>query len=270
MIENKNILKKLIAITALIIIAVLSVTVVSKYATSTKTHANTIKVLDEKKLTALGLTASVTVTSTALSAIPGDAATPIAEQVSELTTPLLIVVCAIYLEKFLLTTLGYISFDFLIPAACALLSVYILCKKEIWKTLAIRLSVFAIAIAVIIPVSVKVTTLIEATFEESISQTFETIDEISEEAEKTSEEDSNSFSNFLSQIGEKVTKLGESAKNALSIFIDAIAVLIITTCVIPVAVIFFFLWLIKLVFEINIDVSNVKKSIPARIGKEYK
>ena len=111
MIFNKNLYQKITVLTILFIIALLSVTVVSDYATSLEVHAVTLEELDEKKMTALGLTASVTAVSTAISAIPGDAATPIAEQISELTTPLLIIVCAIYLEKFLLTTLGYVSFE---------------------------------------------------------------------------------------------------------------------------------------------------------------
>ena len=269
MMKDQALIKKIIITIALLLIAVLSVTVAAKYATSPSVHASTIEVLDEKKLTALGLTPSVTVTSAAISAIPGDAATPIAEQISELTTPLLIVVCAIYLEKFLLTTMGYISFDFLIPIACVLLCIYTFCKKDILKMLAIKLSVFAIAISLIIPVSVKVSTLIEATFEESISKTFKTVNEISEEAEETSDdgENSNGFLGFLSEIGDKVTQLGESAKNALSVFIDAIAVLIITTCVIPIAVIFFFVWIIKIIFQVNIDVSSAHKIFTKKTSK---
>ena len=62
--------------------------------------------------------------------------------------------------------------------------------------------------------------------------------------------------NFLKGIGKEVTGLAESAKNALSVFIDAIAVLIITTCVIPILVIMFFLWLIKMLFGITINLPD--------------
>ncbi len=267
MFENKILLKKLVALAALILVAVLSITVVSKYATSPEVHAATIEELDNKKMQVLGLTTSVTLASTALSAIPGDAATPIAEQLSELTTPLFIIICTLYLEKFLLTTLGYLSFSWLIPIACILVGIYIFCEHENFKITAIKLAaklaIFAIAIYFIIPISVKVTNMIEATFDESISRTFETIDEISEEAEKSAEEeDTSGFLDFLSGIGEKATELTENAKNALSIFIDAIAVLIITTCCIPITVILFFTWIIKIIFGVNIDISKAKKLLP--------
>ena len=134
--------------------------------------------------------------------------------------------------------------------------------RPIILKLMIKLTLFAFAIYFIVPVSVKVTNLIESTFEESLSQTFQAIDEISKEAEKVEEEeDTNAFLDFLSGIGEKATELTESVKNALSIFVDAIAVLIITTCCIPIAVILFFIWIIKIIFEVNIDILAVLKLI---------
>ncbi|MBR4027505.1 MAG: hypothetical protein IKJ01_08155 [Lachnospiraceae bacterium] len=271
--QKKELITKVAILVILIVIAILSATVVSDYATSAKVHADSIKKLDEKKMTAMQLTATVTATSALISALPGDAATPIAEQVSELTMPLLIVVCAIYLEKFLLTTLGYISFTFLIPIACGIFAIYLFWKQDFVITLAIRISVFALAISAIIPVSITITNLIEATFEESITQTFETVDKISEEAEESTEEEiteeeSKGFFDFLTGIGQEVTDftttLTESAKNALSVFIDAIAVLIITTCVIPIAVLFLFVWLIKIIFGIEINMSNVRRRLPMR------
>ena len=247
--------KNVIISVILIALAVVSFTTVTKYATSTDVHASSIAALDDKKMKAMELTAGVAATSTAISALPGDAATPIAEQVSDLTSPLLIVVCAIYLEKFLLTTIGYVAFKLLIPVACLLGVFYIFSKKEVTRALAIKIGVFALAISVVIPASVKMTGLIEKTFEESITQTYESADVITDEAEKSSEEeDSNRFAAFLKGIGDSVSDLAQSAKNALSIFIDAIAVLIITTCVIPILVILFFLWIIKLIFGIRINI----------------
>ena len=255
--------KKIVMTAILLIIAILSVTVVSKYATSADTHANSIMALDEKKMKAMELTAGVAATSTAISAIPGDAATPIAEQVSELTTPLLIVICAIYMEKFLLTTIGYMSFNILIPFACLLLGIYLFYKKEVLRTLGIKLTVFALAAFMIVPVSVKVTDLIEQTFRSSIESTYETVDEITGEAEKSSTEENGAkgFEKFLNSIGERVSNFKENAKNALSVFVDAIAVLIITTCVIPIAVLLFFVWIVKILFGVNIPVPKRKKIV---------
>lgn len=268
MIKSPNVIKKMITIALLALIAILSITVISDYASSVETHSASIATLDEKKTTAMGLTTAVAVTSTAITAIPGDVATPIATQVSELTTPLLIVICAIYLEKFLLTITGYISFTYLIPIACLCAVLYILLRKEIWKTLSIKLTIFALAIFLIVPASVKITKLVEATFQESINQTIESAQKIEEEAQNTNQEDSNALLDFIGGIGEGITSLVDNAKNALGIFVDAIAVLIITSCIIPVLVMFVFVWAIKYILGANINIPDIKTFIPMKDNKK--
>jgi len=268
--EKRALYSNVIYLVVLLVIALLSFNVVADKATSVETHQEALAQLEDKKMTALGLTASVTAVSTAISAIPGDVATPIAERISELTTPLLIIVCAIYLEKFLLTTVGYLSFKILIPTACALLALLVFMKNEAFMEtifrFAVKLAIFGLAIYFVIPASVKMTNLIETTFEETITQTYDTVDEISEEAEKVTakEEETNVFLEFLASIGDEATELVESVKNALSVFIDAVAVLIITTCVIPIAVILFFVWLIKMLFGIEIKAPKIPR-IPGMI-----
>lgn len=68
----------------------------------------------------LELTAASTAASAAITLLPGDTATPIAEKLADLSGYFLIVLCAIFLEKYLLTITSYVSFTILIPAACAL------------------------------------------------------------------------------------------------------------------------------------------------------
>lgn len=268
--ENKVVSKKLITIVVLLIVAILSATMVKNRATSIETHKETLETLDDKKATALKLTTAVAVTSTAISMIPGDAATPIADQVSELTGPLLLVVCAIYLEKFLLTTMGYISFGIIIPISCILGGISLFYKGLNLKSLAVKLMIFAIALYSIIPGSAKVMNLIEKTFESSITATFDTVEGISEEAdEAVAEEDSSGFMDFLTGIGEQVTGYVENAKAAVSIFIDAIAVLLITTCLMPIVIVLLFVCLIKALFGLTITVPSVKigNALPSKKEK---
>lgn len=80
----------------------------------------TIASLDEKKQTVMELTAASTVTSALITLLPGDTATPIAEKMADVSGYLLVVLCAIYLEKYLVTITGYVAFTYLIPIACGL------------------------------------------------------------------------------------------------------------------------------------------------------
>ena len=93
-----NITKCIIAI-LLIIIGVVSFASVSKYASAPEHHKKTIASLDDKKETVLELTAATTATSALITLIPGDTATPIAEKMADLSTYLLVVLCAIFLDK---------------------------------------------------------------------------------------------------------------------------------------------------------------------------
>lgn len=260
--------KKLIITIALLVIAILSIFVISKVTSSAEFHAKTIKTLDDKKITVMQLTAATAGTATAIAAIPSDATTPLANQIMELSSYLLIVVGAIFLEKILLTLTGYITFTFIIPIACLLFAIYLYLPKEILKNLAIKLAIFGLVIFLVIPLSVKITNLIEKTYETSINQTIENAEKFGEEVEESQEDENkeegiwntitSTVTGAISSIGKGVSKLIEKGKTILSNFIDAIAILLITTCVIPIAVLIFIIWIIKIIFGINIPVKDIK------------
>ena len=112
--------QKCITAAVLLLVAILSITVVGKYASAPENHQKTIASLDEKKQTVMELTAASTVTSALITLLPGDTATPIAEKMADVSGYLLVVLCAIYLEKYLVTITGYVAFTYLIPIACGL------------------------------------------------------------------------------------------------------------------------------------------------------
>ena len=112
--------KKCLGIIVLLVIATLSFSAGAKYAAAPEHHKETIAALDEKKDTVLELTVAATATSALITLIPGDVGTPIAEKVADLSGYLLIVLCAVFLEKYLVTLTGYAAFKLFIPAACVL------------------------------------------------------------------------------------------------------------------------------------------------------
>ncbi len=266
---DKELLKKKIGITlVLLIVALVSMFGISKVASSPETHASTIKFLDEKKITVMELSAATAGTATALAAIPSDATTPLANQILELSTYLLIVTGAIFLEKILLTLTGYVTFSYLIPLSCVLLGVYLYVKNETLKNLAIKICIFGLAIFMVVPVSVKVNGLIEDTYKTSIDATIEEAKDIESATEKESTTNENEglwdkitsgAKDFVTSIGDGIKGIIEKGERVLSNFIDAIAILIITSCVIPIAVLVIFIWIIKMIFNINIPVPTNKR-----------
>ena len=106
--------KNIIATIVAIIIALVSIFAVAPLTKSYKFHSNSIQALDDKKVTVTELTVAAVGVSTALAAIPGDATIPLANQIMDLSSYLLIVIGVIFLEKILLTLTGYVSFTFVI------------------------------------------------------------------------------------------------------------------------------------------------------------
>ena len=262
--------KRIIAVIILVVITLISIFGVSKIASSNEFHTKSIQALDEKKVVVLELTAATAATSTAIALVPGDATTPLANQILQLSSYLLIVVGAILLEKVLLTLTGYIAFTFLIPIACLLYGIYLFVKKDILRSLAIKLAVFGIVIFMVIPISIQISNLIEDTYQESINQTIEEAKNIENESEKEntnneSEEATgwNAFTSkakeIVSDVGDNVSEWIHKGEKALSDFIDAIAILLITSCVIPILVLILFVWIVKIIFGISIPVKEIKK-----------
>ena len=239
-----------------IIIALLSIFVVARFATSTDFHANTIASLNESKKTVSELIAASTAASAAITVIPGDVATPIAEKLADVSGYFIIVICAIYLELYLLTITGYVAFYFLIPIACILALVYQFYKKDILKQLAGKLIVFAVIIVSVIPVSVKISDIITASYGSSIEQTLEnakkTTDEIQQNApDETTSENESWLGSIISSAKDTFKTATAEVETVLNNMIDALAVMLVTACVIPVLVILFFLWLAKLLMNGN-------------------
>lgn len=274
MTKGKWDVRKLVAAGVLLVVGLVSFFWLAKTTADPAFHAASIAALDEKKVTAMELTAATAAGSVAISAVPGDATTPIANQISELSGYLLIVVGAIMLEKLLLSLTCYAAFQFLIPIACVLGIVYLFAHIEWCRVLARKLALFGIVICLIVPASIQVTRIVDETFQ--IQQTVDDAEQAVEQPADTEEEGS-----WFSQIGGAITgtvsDAVDQAEAALSRFIDAVAALLITTCVIPIAVLLFFVWVTKLIFGIEMKVSSqaarmlprrYRKAIPARTQKD--
>ena len=203
--------------------------------------------------------------STALAAIPGDATIPLANQIMDLSSYLLIVIGVIFLEKILLTLTGYVSFTFLIPIACLLYCIYIYSKKDILKKVSVKLCTFGIIIFLVVPISIQTSNLIENTYNETIENAKNTEitsnDKTNTESNDNNEESGflSKFKNSVSNLGENVSELVNKGEKELSKFIDAIAVLLITSCVIPIIVLIFLVWIVKIIFGVKISVPDINK-----------
>ena len=307
--------QKCITAVILLLVAILSITVIGKYASAPENHQKTIASLDEKKQTVMELTAASTVTSALITLLPGDTATPIAEKMADVSGYLLVVLCAIYLEKYLVTITGYVAFTYLIPIACGLWIFNLIFANATLRKLATKLVVFGLAISFVVPASVKISDLIGDTYQAQIEATIEDArntqnilensgvadDDDDTNATETpgigttevpgtvtgnvQEKESNnsgSVSNIfdwakdaisgakdsVANVVENVTisteDLVQKVENSLNHFIEAVAVMIITSCVIPMLVLLLFFWMVKIVLDVDLSGVKIKGMLPER------
>ena len=271
--EPKNGKRGLVFLLCLVI-ALTSFFVVGEYATNAKSYSRTIQSIDEKKATVMGVSTLATGVSLVLAAIPGDATTPVANEVVDVTSYLLIVVCALVLEKSLLTIFGGLAFKILIPVACAMFVVSLFKNSNLWKVLSIKVAIFAMAIAIVVPVSMRTSDLVYEANKSVVDELDAEVAKLDSEEETTENTEKKDRVKIEELIKTLINKIEESTKevalkikdkvtNLMNRIIDAVAIFVIAYCIIPVLIFVLMGWLLKLIFGIEISVpkDNPLKSV---------
>ena len=240
-------LKKLLIAAVLLLLAALSFLLIADRAADANAHAATYASIDGKTETVLKLSASAAILSGVVSAIPGDTATPIAEKLADFTEYFLLILCVLYTEKYLVTILGIAAFRILIPVACVLAGLSLIRDRSSLRAAAIKIAAVALAVYLVIPASLRISDMIYRAYEASIQTTIETADELTEKTSSLAEaeDDKSLVSSVLEQIKETAGTLTDKAADTLNRYVETMAVMIVTSCVIPLLVLLFFLWLVK-------------------------
>ncbi len=254
--------KAVLKIVLPLVLALFSMLVLSRVASSPNTYQKTIISLDAKKETVTALTAAATTASAAITMIPGDAVTPLADELAELGSGFLIVLSAIYLEKYLLTLTGFVTFKILVPVACVLFAVNSFYDNAALKNMIRKLIITGVVLLCVVPASEKVSGLIQNTYESSIQ---ETISMASQEVTLTEDEEGG-LSAIWSKVKDGVSLTTDAIKNLLTNFIEALAVMIVTSCIIPILVLLFFVWFIKFMLGININLPKTEDLMIVKKG----
>lgn len=244
--------KKYAYAAAFALVALLSVTLGVKLFTASTLTTGTVTYLDSKKTTVLELTAAATTSSAAITMIPGDIGTPIADKLADLSGYTLIVLCAIFLEKYLVTIIGRVAFGWLVPVSAVLwIAGSFITRFEYLKRTAWKIIAFSLILSFSIPASVWVSRTIESNYETSIQETIDSATQSAEEIQNNAE-NQNLWDRFISTIEGGVNTVTQRFEGILNNFIEAVAVLIVTACVIPILVLIFMFWVIKMVFRIDV------------------
>lgn len=283
--QNERLINIILSI-FIVVVAMGSYFVIAPKASSLDYQMDRIAILDKKEANVVALAAAATATSVAITMIPEDVpmipddfAMPIANELADLSIYFVIISCTILLEKYLLTIIGSISFGYIIPICCIIALIARLLKNVSIETLAYKTAILGLAIYLVVPTSIWFSNQIENTYQESINHTLEVAEGVASTIQTEIKIEENkgfvssfvdSFKNGVSNVTGAIGDALDGAKRSLSNFIEAIAVLLVTSCAIPLLVLSCYMKIVNIIFNTNLHIPSKNEIRATRLDVKEK
>lgn len=249
----------------LILIGVFSFFVLTAALPQTDFVKTSLESVENSSDTVMRFSAATLSTSLAITTLPDDFATPLADSLADMNIYFVAILVVLFLEKILILYGFKLSFALVIPFACAIGGLAAILKNDLLKSLAVRLSILALAVALVVPCSTHITNYVAADLNEyveaTIAGTEEGADKLHEAMEGGAEEKT---------IFEKLSDLFQTAINDLSDLLlhfqnsirkcmNSIAILLLTNCLMPIFNFFILKWILKETFHIVLPTPQLRR-----------
>ena len=254
----------LIKILGLVLIAVVSIFILAQTIPKSFIVRNSFKSLDKSKNTVMAMTGVTLGVSSVVALIPGQSESPVVQDLVTIDKYLVFILVVIYVERMIAVVGPGLAFRLLIPAACVLGIAAILFHKKAVKKLAVQITILGLALAFVIPVGTSCSDLACGEYLKYVDTT------ISSSKDNTSKiknniNDSSDDKNVLEKIGSAlqtaangVANVMEKINNMVRKFINSVAILLVSTFLVPLIIAIFFVWLLKQVFNIDLQKEGTK------------
>lgn len=250
--------KTIVAIVIVMIIGIVSFTILGNHYSNPENYKEIINTLDQKSENVLAMGTSSAAISTGLTMLPGDVADPMANELADLSSTMMLILCAIYLEKYLLTLAGVVTFKVLIPVACLFMIGYICKRREALKVIASKLVVLGLCLVLLVPASTAATNFIEKTYDVSIENNLQDAEALNDKLSKNTNTDENIVSKWLKTVKGGIDGILEDVETVLKNFIEMTALMIVTSCIIPILTLIILIWLLNMILGTNIPINKIK------------
>lgn len=240
-------LKKLLICSVMVLLIVISAFPIANFAQNPANHEKIMASIDRSIENVLQLTAVTTAASASITLLPDDAATPIAEKLADFTEYFLVILCVLYAEKYALALTGIMAFRVLLPLALAFLAIGLYWRGDLMHRLAFRFGLVALAVWLAIPLSIGASDKINAAYQDSLDATILSTEAFTDQTNQLSQagEDRGLFDSILEKLSESVNSLVSKATAAANQLVEHLAVMIVTSCIIPLLILILFIWIIK-------------------------
>lgn len=254
---------KLAKILLAVLIAVSSVSILAYKVPEHRYVKETLDSLEESRTTIMEFSGATIAVSLAITALPDDFGSPLASTLTDMNKYFVFIFAVLYVERLIVVEGMKLSFVYIIPIACILYILAVLSGKAFFKNFAAKLMVLGLAIVFVIPISTHVT---EKVCDDYLVYVDETIAEADAGAEKVNEimasgeegttvfdKLTDAFKTAIQGISDLLTYF----ENVLKKCVNSIAIMIVTTFVVPLLVLLLFRWLLKELFSLNLQTPRV-------------
>lgn len=250
----------------LALIGVFSFFVVTSWLPNRSFIKDSIESVEESSNTVMKFSAATLSTSLAISALPDDFATPLADSLADMNIYFIAILVMLHFEQLLIRYGVKLAFAIAIPAACGIGILSILLKKDLLKGIAARAAVLGLAVALVVPCSTHITNYVAADLtayvENTIADTEDGADKLNEAMEGGAEEQTifEKLSNLFQTAINDMSNLMSHFRDTIRKCMNSIAILILTNCLMPLMNFFILKWILKETFHIAIPMPQMHRN----------
>lgn len=255
-----------VKILSLSLIAALSFFVAAAKLPESSFVRDSVESVEDSSDTVMKLSAATLSTSLAISALPDDFATPLADSLADMNLYFVAILVVLFLEKILIRYGIKAAFELLIPLACAAGILFAATKKNFLKGFAIRLCILGLAAAFVVPCSTRISKMVASDLTAYVNDTIEETEAGAgklHEAMEGGAEDKTIFEKlsalFQTAVGD-LSDLMLHFQNTIRKCLNSIAILILTNCLMPLFTFFVLKWILRELFQIAIPATPAKES----------
>ena len=269
-----NLTEKSLKILLAVFVMVFSFTVLVQKIPETKYVQNTVERLEESQNTIMKFSGSTMGTSVAISALPDDFGSPLAGTIADLNMYFIFMFAVIFVEKLLVLEGIKIALAYMIPAACLLYVAFVLSNKNVFKNFANKLVILGMAIIIVIPFSTYFTETVCNDYLEYVEETIEEADAGAakiNEVMAASDEEATFFDRISAAFKTSIQSVSDLLayfKNVVRKCVNSVAIMLVTTFVVPMLILMLFRWLLKELFALHIPFPAVPVKLINKKGQD--
>ena len=249
----------------LVLIGVFSFFVVTSWLPDRDFIQDSLESVEESSNTVMKFSAATLSTSLAISALPDDFATPLADSLADMNIYFIAILVMLHFEQLLIRYGVKLAFAIAIPAACGIGILSILLKKDLLKGIAARVAVLGLAVALVVPCSTHITNYVAADLtayvENTIADTEDGADKLNEAMDGGTEEQTifEKLSDLFQTAINDMSNLMSHFQNTIRKCMNSIAILILTNCLMPLVNFFILKWILKETFHIALPMPQMRR-----------